>query len=411
MSGEAILVPILGTTVGTTLIAGVAVGLAAGIALNRINEWQSAKRMEALESARIKRQNITELVQTEAALQSAMELAKSHRILAQADISAIEVTEVNTAPSENKVITQQAQGFLNESGSMSALILFRDTQAWLDSFEATQALHENAPLANLRSQLARLKQTIETKPDDSSALLQFIEVARATLDCYFEEQQQKASHEKTLFDSMSDLLVNVTTYEGLAQQERTVSELNGLQQSILQLLKNSEKINVKSLSMLQKKFEQLKLASDNELAHQAALTDMQFSTATHLTALGYELLEQPEPTRSIWQIPGGEQVMLDIEQNGQIKSKIIHERIFQSALSLNAEINLDELKFIRQQEQRWCSDVKEMVRRMTKEGYRYQIHFDDMMPENAIEVVVVEDIEEILETEHSTKHEQKRDLL
>ena len=75
-------------------------------------------------------------------------------------------------------------------------------------------------------------------------------------------------------------------------------------------------------------------------------------------------------------------------------------------------INAEELDFVRQQEQRWCADMKELLRRMTQDGYRYQIEFDNMMPESAIDIVVVEEVDEILQQrQRATKgHKGKQQL-
>jgi len=71
----------------------------------------------------------------------------------------------------------------------------------------------------------------------------------------------------------------------------------------------------------------------------------------------------------------------------------------------------EALSFFRQQEARWCSDMKELISRLVKDGVPYQVQFERDVPDESIPVVVMESVDELLdeEDEDQRPHRRKRE--
>ena len=63
----------------------------------------------------------------------------------------------------------------------------------------------------------------------------------------------------------------------------------------------------------------------------------------------------------------------------------------------------EALSFFRQQEARWCRDMKELIRRLVKDGVPYQAQFEREMADESIPVVVMENVDELLDEEDEDK--------
>jgi len=75
-----------------------------------------------------------------------------------------------------------------------------------------------------------------------------------------------------------------------------------------------------------------------------------------------------------------------------------------------AYLSSRELAHLRQQEQRWCSDFRKLLRRVVAEGFHYDVSLEQDIPEQSIKVVVVETPDEVLarEAEEARRFEEGR---
>ena len=65
----------------------------------------------------------------------------------------------------------------------------------------------------------------------------------------------------------------------------------------------------------------------------------------------------------------------------------------------------------RQQEVRWCRDMKELIGRLIKDGVPYRVQFEREVPDKSIPVVVVESVDELLDEKEGDQrcHRGKRE--
>ena len=124
----------------------------------------------------------------------------------------------------------------------------------------------------------------------------------------------------------------------------------------------------------------------------------------HLEEMGYRHLSEEQTGHSNWQLPGGEQVRIALQRNLGIAFQLQHERVEVS----DAELSEEEIAFFRQQEQHWCDDLAELTRRLTADGFQYQLEFERDVPESTVPIVVVEDVDELLEEEEERWDDEKK---
>lgn len=193
--------------------------------------------------------------------------------------------------------------------------------------------------------------------------------------------------------------------------KRERGELGLLRSQFEALLKGGE-VKPGALETLEKKLGELKSAVDQRVVLTAHRRELSRSVVAHLEDMGYGLLEpfEEEPAAMVQAtllIPGGEQLRIGLHPNGQMAFEVLHER--SGAAARNPELTAEELAFLHQQEQRWCRDFRELVRRLTAEGFEYNVDFERALPHESVKVVVVETPDTILlEDEEARYHEEPR---
>lgn len=407
MSGCAIFVPaILSSSLATagSLAGGI---LIAGIALGRVLEWQSQERLEASNNANKRHQKIKEVQIAEVHLCQELERVDLAQQALQKKLNAISLS-VNSAPS---ITTEKkARGFLGATEQKTDDLhdITEGLLNWLDQMDTSVKHDDRSPFVNLSNQLHRLLQ----ESPDKDKLNGLLEVADASIKQFLSERKNRIKHEQRLLNRFTLLMKEVDKYAEITSNLSAQSELRTIYQSLHKQLFHGDtltmdkKLSVKKLDILHKRFQKIRDIVEEDLGQRSLMVDMWRSTHEYLVDQGYKRLEGHEGEhQSLWRIPGGEQVMIHFEPDGKINSKIIHERIFHSLNPFSQQ----ELAFIRQQEKRWCGDAKGLLRKMTNEGYQYQLHFEDMMPEEAIDIIVVEEIDEIIEDTEQAKPHMRHD--
>lgn len=127
--------------------------------------------------------------------------------------------------------------------------------------------------------------------------------------------------------------------------------------------------------------------------HEDRLVEQQLEQrlAYHLGALGYHALGG-ERGVSLWAIPGGEQVRATVQPGLRLAFQLQHERFQASGRGLGRA----EIALLRQQEKRWCADLKRLMERLNGDGFGLRVDFEREIPEAAVPIVLVEEADEIL---------------
>lgn len=265
----------------------------------------------------------------------------------------------------------------------------------------------NSPYLRLVNQQKRLTQKLDSreKPRLEEAT-SFRDTIHRTLQSYMSSLEMMSARQQELTQQIEFLLNDVLTYRHLASESKQVSELDGLENHLLSLV-SSQHIQTGQLELLEKKFKEIQTEITLGMANSAFRSSLAAALTQHLADMGYTLLESfpqeaDQPVlQATMRIPGGERVRVAIQPTNKIAFQVCHE-----AGKEEGQMSKQELSFFRQQEQKWCQDLQELIRRLTKEGYAYNIALERSVPEASIPVVVVETVDEILSSEEGWEEEE-----
>ena len=109
----------------------------------------------------------------------------------------------------------------------------------------------------------------------------------------------------------------VISYRYLSNDTTITQELSSLQSHLLALL-DSGQATTSSVTVLEKKFQQLKTTIDQDLENQALQHAIQTAAHDHLQAMGYRLKESQMSAESTWAVPGGEQVKMRLQPDHRL---------------------------------------------------------------------------------------------
>ncbi len=96
----------------------------------------------------------------------------------------------------------------------------------------------------------------------------------------------------------------------------------------------------------------------------------------------------------VLRIPGGELLRAALHKNHQLAFEVVHERT--PGADPNAPLTPQEREFLVKQEQQWCGDLHELIRRLVAEGFHYDVSFERVLPEESVRVVLVETADDLL---------------
>jgi hypothetical protein len=80
---------------------------------------------------------------------------------------------------------------------------------------------------------------------------------------------------------------------------------------------------------------------------------------------------------------------------------VVHER--NSRTADNDTLSAEELARLHTQENRWCRDFRELVRRLSAEGFPFTVDLERTAPNDSVKVVVVETPDEILASDEEDR--------
>ncbi|ARU58376.1 hypothetical protein OLMES_4379 [Oleiphilus messinensis] len=410
MSGEIILVPALGTPLGATLLAGAGAVVLAGAALRMVEAWRDEKRRES-QRLQAEEKRATQAWQTyQSQQQQISQVLMSERVQLQEQLQNLallsrEASESQCSPTDS--ITAQAEGFIqraDEARSEHFAIL----KSWIEALPDALFDDKDLPFQRLRKQWLQYCSRINSgELIDDLTLVTFKDTLQATLEAHERALVQRQEQLEGRLGRCERCLEQVLEYEYLVQQLAPESiqgygkTLDTLKQKLLQALKQGE-VSVGLLDLVQRQFDQIATQIDDLLQSRAVQTATLNRLQHHMEAQGYQLLQDEIATQSVWSIPGGERVIVQLHPDHRIATQVVHERAVYSKLALSA----DELAFLRQQEDRWCKDVQQVLKNMIKDGFQYAVQFERDVPEENISVVVVESVDELLAADEL---EQKSD--
>lgn len=391
MSGEIVVASTLGPSLAVTgaLIGAVVVG---SLIYQHIqNEIAERRRLAEFAreqlAAELKRLEASQR-QQEAVMHSAASAWKS----AKERLAGL--APLDTSPEHSPALgnTAKGQGFLGHSQALAA------QAKRLDALLAiAQGLPDDPSLPGARA-LAGLRQSLELlKAQQSQQQASILDLdtleqtLRQTLADQETQLQQEPERRAWRLQEAMRLLGRLDEL-GAILGEPTDHRLQKMRAEIHQLLGQGSASN-QAISDLNDRIESLAKAITTEAQNQLIDRQLKERLAHHLTSLGYRHLRS-EDQADRWAIPGGEQILASVQPGMRLAFQLQHERF--PGRDSTAALDHSEIALLRQQESRWCGDLKTLLRHLQSDGFMLQVDFERLIPEEAVPLVVIEDVEEIL---------------
>jgi hypothetical protein len=233
---------------------------------------------------------------------------------------------------------------------------------------------------------------------DAGEITSFKEMVSATLDSFIKEIDAREQLRQTTHERLEKALNDLLLYRHLAYSQH-LPKVDALRDRLNALLENDDpqpgqvEVLENHLASLKKDIEQYIISAANRKNLCASITH-------NLEDMGYDLVSDfagdsdVENVVASMRIPGGEQLRISIQTDGQVGFSIIHERQDGSGT-----LSKTELASLRAQEKRWCSDLKILMRKLTEEGFEHHAAIERPIAEENVKIVVVETPDDILEAE------------
>lgn len=397
MSGEVVVVSALSGTVGLGVLAS---GGGVAVAVVLVTKWIERERELAGIRMREERQKRAQWQRHHAAEQARVQQLVGQREKTRAALQGLALGQsVKRAESDAR---PTADAFVGGSGKT----LERELAPLLATIPAEVLDDAHSPFARLKQDMVRYdKDAASGKQASKGRLEAFRHTVEMTVSAFLEDMDRRVDAAKALLEQTESLLSEVICYRNLANDAAQVTELVDIENHLLALLEAGE-ATATSVSVLHRKFAELKRPIDEQLELRGIRVALESSLEKHLSELGYRPMQAQMSAQSTWAVPGGELVSVNVHDDLRMGFQLIHEREKKSAQAMNEQ----ELAFLRQQEKRWCQDLHELVRRLNKDGFSLNIDFERESPDESIPVVVVEEADEWIEHETKGENLNRQDL-
>jgi hypothetical protein len=278
------------------------------------------------------------------------------------------------------------------------LALLKDIAATVEAFPAELRAVAGSPVENLRGQVAHILQRCEAGDEISQReALSFKGMVSATLTSYLKEVEAERKLKEELQKRAEAAFDEILVYQELAYEMRPQYDaMNVLRDQLINLFESGE-FKLDRMEVVEKRLKTIKEEVDKKVLLQSYRQGISESVTRNLSDMGYQTLQafpsgEEGMIKAVMRMPGGERVEVAIHANSQVGFQFQHERYSESG-----DLTPAEMTHMRNQEKRWCQDLKELVRRMVAEGFDYKLSFEKEIPEESIKVVVVETPEEVEE--------------
>lgn len=388
MSGEIVVATSLapGVAVAGALLGAIVIG---SLVYRQIEREKARRELEAEGARLLLEAELKQLEEAQHLMATAMQSASQAWSQAQQRLGQIKSQTAATALGD----TAKGQGFLGHSQTLAAqtrrldelLAIVQDlpSDPSLPGARALAGLHQNLEL--LRQQQSQQQVSILDLDTLEQTLHQTLADQQAQL-------RQEPERRAWRLQQASLMLRRLDELGALIEQPKD-ERLLKLRAEIHRLLGQGTPSN-QDIAGLNERLDGLARTLHREMENQFIERQLRARLNHHLDALGYHHLgSQAEAER--WGIPGGEQLLASVQPGMRLAFQLQHERF--PGRNPTAPLDHSELALLRQQESRWCGDLKTLVQRLKDDGFMLQIDFERLIPEEAVPLVLIEDVEEILQ--------------
>lgn len=231
-------------------------------------------------------------------------------------------------------------------------------------------------------------------------LATFRETVARTLEGYLADLNARRKQQDEITGRVEAAVNELMFYSQLSLPN--IPDIDVIRGQLAALLQSGE-IKTGALELIERRLVEMRKLVDAcavGRTHRAALCE---AITRNLSEMGYHVVSPFQSVEeagdaadieAVMRIPGGEQVRVILQANNQMAFQVMHERTREDA-AIPALTN-EELERLHRQEDRWCKDFRELLRRLVAEGFPYEIVLERHLPQDSIRIAVVETPEEIL---------------
>jgi hypothetical protein len=397
MSGEAVLVPLIWESItGVAEAVEAALGSrkeaarrAAEVQRERIQAWKDLQSRQQQAQALLSRSREAVRQVRQALIDGGLRQAAT-RVHGEA-VAEGYVEQVNTASDENP----------------TRLMAHIDRQ--FNSLPAGLLEDEQLPFARLRAQLWRMQQAADATFDEVDALAGTLQRSFAA---YVKGAGQEAEQQRRQVENAEQLLTQILEARELSVNGEHGAELQRLQEKLVDLLARGQ-ITPAALDVISRRYAGLRDKVERALAEDEMNEFLTERVTYHLNAMGYRTHSAFSERRAgarrdaEFVLPDGDRLRVALQADLKMGFQLSHETQTMVEKTLSGEA----MSFFRQQEARWCRDMKELIRRLIEDGVPYEVQFEREIPDESIPVVAVEMVDELLEEveEEARRHRCRKE--
>lgn len=426
MSGEVVLAPadsggnalaIAGLAMGVITLGVAGIGLAGAVGVGKVIKGIVDKRVEAATREMEREKACIREWQEYQAEQSRqmLSLQQIQQAISESEkrLSAIRLTQGNIrkdggGPTAKGYTSSRKEKDLKQSviSDQSIISMLHDISKILESLPREFTNSQSSPYPRLVKQLEKLKLRFSSgKRPETEEIESFKETIARTLDSYmntiYMERKMQNELAQRLESNLSELLICLN----LTSDIKHIDELNSIKANIIKIM-NSRNITGGKIELLEKHFRKIKSDIEFNITNTAFRSSLAESMTRNLKDMGYNSIDafpqdaEKKMLQAAFRMPGGENVRVAIQPNNKISFQVCHE-----SKSKDKIMTEEETAYFKEQEKKWCKDLQELIRRMTVEGFSYNISMERLISETAIPIVVVETVDEILTQDEEEEEE------
>ncbi|MGD8931242.1 MAG: hypothetical protein PVI52_01640 [Chromatiales bacterium] len=288
-----------------------------------------------------------------------------------------------------------AQGYL-EAATGEAAIWLERMAAQLDALPAELFTDEHLAFSRLRGQLNELRNAAPSVAEARS----YYETLQRTVQEHQRQLDAELLQQQSLADAAQQLLTRILATRELTDDVAELAQLDRLQHKLITTLRDGQ-VTPAELDILTNRFAPLQTQIEQR-AGTEGMNDLLVDRMTHhLNEMGYATLsaftdrKQGRRRDAEFALPDGDRLRVALQPDLRMAFQLTHETHTMVEKTLTGEA----LEFFRQQEARWCRDMKELIRRLIKDGVPYEIQFAREMAAGSIPLVVMETVDDLLAEE------------
>ena len=235
-------------------------------------------------------------------------------------------------------------------------------------------------------------------------LLSFRDTLGRTLAAAIRQTTQEAEQHQLLFDSAKRLITEILQTRALSRDAQHNNELHKLQQQLFTLIED-ERLSLAAMDVVTTRFHALRDEVHREVERVEMGDFLMQRVAHHLTDMGYARLDGASTARSEPQhgaefaLPQGDRLRVALQPDLRMAFQLSHA----TSTLIDKTLAGEALEFFRQQEARWCRDMKDLIRRLVKDGVPYEVQFEREIHQDSIPIVAVETADELLDEDHDVR--------